>query len=81
MQVIECWSVLVWGVDRHIHKFYITSEVEVHRHLVANKHDRAEKKTLVIFYTLAEVEEHKTSKLRESALAKLTPLERKALGF
>lgn len=82
MQVIGCWSILEWdGCDRHNHKFYISSEDEACRHLDANKHDIVERTTLVIFDTLEEVEENKLSKLRESALAKLTPLERKALGF
>ena len=39
------------------------------------------KRTFVIFDSLAEMAENQTEKVRERALAKLTPLEKKALGF
>lgn len=81
MQVIECWSVCVWdGGDRSNHAFYITSDKEKDKYLAENKYDSAYAQTIVIFDTLAEMEEHSTKKTRERALAKLTALERKALG-
>lgn len=82
MQIIECWNIQDWdGGERHNHVFYITSEEEKEAYLAKNKHSLAFKQTLVVFDTLEEREANTTAKLRESALAKLTPLERKALGL
>lgn len=82
MQVIECWDVQTWdGGERHNHAFYLTSAEEKDVYLKKHIHDLAFQKTLVIFDTLAEVEENSQKKVRERALGKLTPLEIKALGI
>ncbi len=82
MQVIECYSICVWdGGDRHNHKFYVKSEDEAKKWKAKNKYDEYYKVTLCVFETLEEAAENDTKKLRERALAKLDPMERKALGF
>ncbi len=82
MKVIECFEIQRWdGGDRHNHAFYLSSEEEKNAYLAKNPHDIVLKRTFVIFDSLAEVADNQTEKVRERALAKLTPLEKKALGF
>lgn len=82
MQVIECWEVLYWdGADRHNHGFYLASEEDANKFKETNKYDMVKKKTIIIFDTLEEQKTHNVEALKKSALAKLTALERQALGF
>ncbi len=82
MQVIECYSIMVWDSgERHNHRFYVASEAEAKKWKQQNKYDEYSKQTIVVFDSLEEAKENETSKVRERALAKLTELERKALGY
>lgn len=82
MQVIECWSIQQWdGGDRQNHAFYLTSAEEKEKYMKTHKQDAAVKTTLVVYDTLDEVAENDRKKVRERALAKLTPLEKMALGI
>ncbi len=80
MQVIECWNIQEWdGGERHNHAFYLTDMAEKDKYLKAHKHNIATKQTLVFFDTLQEVEDNEYKKVKDRALAKLTPHERKVL--
>ena len=83
MKIVECWEVRSWvGGDVHIHKFYLLSEAEAQAYKAVNKNDSVSKKQIFTFFdTVAEAEEHSMQKARERALAKLSALERKALGY
>jgi len=83
MQVVECWEVRSWdGGDMYNHKFYLLSEAEAQAYKAVNKNDSVSKKQIFTFFdTVAEAEDHSMQKVRERALAKLTSLERKALGY
>ena len=82
MKIIECKRVDLWdGGDRHHFGFYIDEEVPDTAIKTAYPHCTVRNERLAVFDTLDEVKENDVKKLRESALAKLTPLERKALGF
>lgn len=81
MQRIVCFRVDEWdGGERHHFKFYITDKNEADAYLQKNKFDTITPVVLMVFDTLAEVEEFSINRLKESALAKLTPEERMALG-
>lgn len=82
MQILKLYSVQEWdGGDRHNHKFYLTSKDEADLYLKDHKFDAVFKQTFEIFDTLAEYQEWKSGKVKDRALAKLTPEERRALGF
>jgi hypothetical protein len=81
MQVIKCFSIEVWdGGSMHNHKFYVASEEEAKKWKAKNTYDTYYAKTFV-FDTLEEATENDTKKVKARALAKLTEIERQALGF
>ena len=82
MQVLKLYSVQVWdGGDRCDHKFYLTSKEEAEKYKAKNKYDNIAEVNLEIFDTLEEWADWNTGKVRDRALAKLTPEERRALGY
>ena len=82
VKILKLYSVQVWdGGDRHNHKFYLTSKEEADRWLAANTYDGVYEKTVEIFDTIEDWKDWSKGKVKEQALAKLTPEERRALGF
>jgi hypothetical protein len=81
MKTIECWSIEVWdGCDRCNHKFYVATEEEAKKWMENNSYDRIEKKTFVIYDTLGEAIDNDLATIKQRVIAKLTPLERRAMG-
>lgn len=82
MKVIECWAVYEWdGGDRHNFKFYLASKAEADKYKEKHKHDDVRPVVLTIFDSVEESEAHDVKTLRRAAIAKLSPLERQALGI
>jgi hypothetical protein len=82
MRTVECYAIMVWdGGDRHNLKGYITSKEEAKKHLVGNTYDRIEPRTFFFFDTYEQMKDYESGELRKRALAKLTAIERKALGL
>mgnify|MGYP000491143943 CR=1 FL=1 len=82
MKTFTCWDVRQWdGGDRYNHAFYVATKEEALAWKVSNKHDNIAELTFTIFDSLDEYEESKSEETKQRALAKLTPIERKALGF
>jgi hypothetical protein len=82
MRTIDCWSIRVWdGADRHNHKFYVASYDEAAKWLEQNKYDTVEMATIVVFDDLNEAMENDLKLVKDRTLAKLTPLERRSLGY
>ncbi len=82
MQILKLYDVQSWdGGDRHNHKFYLTSKAEADKYMLGNKYDAVYEKTIEVFDTLEEWKEWNTGKVKERALSKLTPEERRALGY
>ena len=82
MKVIECKQVDEWdGGDRHHFGFYVSTDVPNEDIEKARPHCYIAKKTLVVFDSLQEVADHDVHKVRKQVWAKLTPLERQAIGM
>lgn len=82
MLEIECYSIEVWdGGDRHNHKFYVKTEEEAKRWKKENQYDSYHKKTFTIFDTIEEARENDLAAVRRRVIAKLSPIERRALGI
>lgn len=82
MKVIECFAIEVWdGGDRHNFAFHLATWALVDEYMKTNIHDNARPVTLVVFETLDELVANSNEKLRKSALAKLSAMEKKALGL
>ena len=82
-KIIEIYDVQRWdGGDRHNHECYVASEEEAQLYLgVDNKFDNFYKRTFVVHDTAQEAREYKDGAVKAQALAKLTEIERKSLGF
>ena len=82
MQVLKLYDVQGWdGGDRTNHKFYLTSKAEADKYILENKFDAVYERTFEIFDTLEEWKEWDSGKVMKRALAKLTPEERRSLGY
>jgi len=83
MRKITLYQYCEWdGGDRHFPKdICFESREEANLFLGSNKYDRVEKKVFTVFETADEYEQSKSEELKKSALAKLTDLEKKALGL
>ena len=82
MKTFTCWDVQEWdGGSMTNHAFYVATKEEADKWIRDHKFDSVVEKELEIYDTVAEYLEGKSEKTRERALAKLTPIERKALGF
>lgn len=82
MNSFEVKRVDLWdGGDRHNFGFYISATVPNDQIEKTHPHCSIHKQVLTIFDDLAEVEENSYKNLRKKALAKLTPMERDALGL
>jgi hypothetical protein len=82
VKVIECKQVDEWdGGDRQNFGFYISADVPNEDIEKARPHCYIQKKTIVVFDSLQELADHGVYKLRRAAWAKLTPLERQAIGM
>lgn len=82
MQVITCWDIQVWdGGDRHNHKFYVETKAEADKWMAKNTYDYIYEKKFEIFSSIQEWEESQAEATKKRALAKLTAVERKALGL
>lgn len=83
---IDCWEVYE-SYDRDItHVAYFATETLANQFINGHKNKNyfsknRFKKTFVIFDSLEEIEQYSRASLRKSALAKLTDLERDALGI
>lgn len=81
-RVITLWSIQTWdGGDRHNHAFYVTSEEAAKGYLEGNTYDRYEKVELVTYISAGDARAGARECERKRALAKLSPSERRALGF
>lgn len=82
MKVFDVKAVHGWdGGDRRNFSFYIDASVSDEEIKRACQLCQVVRTPLVILDSLEEREELKSANLRRSAWAKLTPLERKALGM
>lgn len=81
MKTIKVWDIQVYdGGDRCNHAFYVSTQEEAEKWKKKNKFDTIWDHELEIYDTVEEYLEGKSEKTRERALAKLIPIERKALG-
>ena len=84
--IIECWEVYT-SYDRVVnHVAYFGTEYLAAKYIENSKNKNymnrhKVKKMYVIFDSLEEVEEYSKENLRRSGLAKLTDLEKQALGI
>ena len=82
MKVLECIQVDQWdGGDRHNFDFYVTTLVAESEIKQRYPHCSMVRKTFVVFDSLKEVEENRAHVLCKQVWAKLTLLERKAIGM
>jgi hypothetical protein len=82
MKTLKVWDIQIWdGGDRCNHAFYVTSKTEADLWKQKNTYDTVNDREFEIYDTIEEYLEGKSEKTRERALAKLTPIERKSLGF
>lgn len=81
MKQFEVYDIQQWdGGERHNHKFYLASKEEAEKYIAENKYDRFDHKVLVVFDTVEEAKDNDLKTVRERVIAKLTPLERRAMG-
>lgn len=79
-KIIECWEVQRWdGGERHNHHCYVETEITAKE--IAGVHDIVIRREFIIHETKTAYDEWHNGKLKEKALAKLTPEERKVLGL
>lgn len=82
MREFEVKRVDLWdGGERHNFGFYIDATVPDNAIEKANRYCLIHHQVLVIFDTLDERKENSNRDLKRRAWAKLTPLEREALGI
>ena len=82
---IEAWEVVCpdGGGMSEVHVAYFSSEMVATQYAASKSwphHVNQYKKLVTVFDTIGEFDEHSQDKLRKSALAKLSPQERAALG-
>ena len=79
---LKCWELRRWdGGSLYSHKAFIESEIDAKTWKQKNPHDEILEKTFIIYTSLAEYESSKSETTRQTALAKLTDLEKIALGL
>jgi hypothetical protein len=83
---IDCWEVYESYDRDSTHVAYFATETLANQYISGHKNKNyfgknRYKKTFLIFDSLVEVEEYSKATLRKSALAKLTDLEKDALGI
>ena len=82
MQVIEVKRIDTWdGGDHHEFKAYVEATVPNAEIEKKYRNCHIADEVLTVFASLAELDENSIPNLRKSAYAKLTPLERKAIGL
>jgi hypothetical protein len=83
VKVIECFELSEGNEDcsRYSHVAYLMDENNAKIWKGDNYFRSIEKATIVIFDNLGQMIENEKEKVRERALAKLTAIERKALGY
>jgi hypothetical protein len=82
MKTFSCWDIQTYdGGDRTNHAFYVETEEEAQKWKEKNKFDHISETLIEVYATIDEYNEGQSKKTRQRALAKLTPVERKALGF
>ena len=82
MKTITCWDIQEWdGGDRTNHAFYVATEHSAAYWKEKHQFDSVSEKTFEIYDSIKEWEDSRSQATKERALAKLTPIERKALGF
>lgn len=83
MQVIDVWNVQAWdGGDRHNHHFYLKREAATEQQLKEwDIHGLFLKQSLIVLDSMEEIPRFEQEKIRQRALAKLTTVEREALGL
>lgn len=82
MLISEVKQVDLWdGGDRHNFGFFIRAEVADKDIQDRHPHCSIMRKTLCVFETLDEVEANSVKELRRKVWAKLSPLERAAIGM
>ena len=83
MEIITYYQYKQWdGRERHIAKdpcFKYKAHADLF--LKTRPHDHFDKVTVTVFDSVAEFEAVSDAKIKEQALAKLTDLEKKALGL
>lgn len=81
MKQIEVYDIQQWdGGSLHRHKFYLASKDEAEKYVAENKYDLYNHKVLIVFDTVEEARENDIKTVRARVIAKLTPLERRAMG-
>jgi hypothetical protein len=83
MKTITYYQFMLWdGADRHQPKgpaFFNKEDAD--EFLGDNKYDRIEKRSVNIYESMLDYEDHNHEKIRQQALSKLTDEEQKALGL
>ena len=81
MKQFEVYDIQQWdGGSMHHHKFYLASKEEAEKYIAGNKYDRYDHKFLIVFDTIEEAKDNDLKTVRARVIAKLTPLERRAMG-
>lgn len=81
MKQFDVYDIQQWdGGERHNHKFYLASKDEAEKYIAQNKYDRYDHKVMIVFDTVNEAAENDLKTVRARVIARLTPLERRALG-
>lgn len=82
MKMVNCWDIHQWyGGDFYNHKFYVSNEHIAEDWVKIYQYDKFYSKELIIFESIQEIKDYLNGELRKSALAKLTPEEKMALGI
>lgn len=82
MKTFTAWSIEVWdGGDRHNPRYLVSNKAAADGWKAKNSYDLIVEKNMIIFDSLAEIEDFENGEIKKQALAKLTEVEKRALGF
>lgn len=83
MKKFEYYQFMKWdGGDRHYAKDPVFfNKADADAYIGDNRHDRFDKKTVYIYESVAEYMETEKEVTKQKALAKLTDVEKRALGL
>ena len=82
MKAFTAWSIEVWdGAERHYPRYLVSNKEAADEWKSNNKHDLIVEKNMIIFDSIKELMDFKSGEIKRQALAKLSDVEKRALGF
>ena len=85
MQLVKMLDYQEWdGGDRHVHRAFFSPDIfptEEDKKKFKGQYNELFERSFMVFDSLEEYTQYKNGELKKQALAKLTPLERAALGY